>query len=451
MSHEIRTPLNAILGYAQLMARDPSLGTDSKANLGIIGRSGEHLLALINEVLDMSKIEAGRSELKYLTFNLYRMLDDLAAMFHLRAEAKDLRFEMSVSGETVPYVKADEGKIRQTLINLLGNAIKFTKRGHIYLRVTLKQTGADQLWLTIEIEDTGSGMTDEEREKLFEPFQQNQRGFNPQEGTGLGLAISRQYARLMGGDITVSSNPGQGSVFRLEIPIESGDAGVAVRQAAPRHVIGIRPGTNVPRILIADDQFENRDWLVKLLTSVGFSVRGAENGESAIRAWESWRPELILMDVHMPVLDGLEATRRIKADDRGKETAIVVLTASAMDDDRRKVAESGADDFISKPCREDELLERMHDLLDVVYDYDEPSGAAGLHSDTAALSAEQLSQLPLDLVEKLRDATLRGNKRLLDELILGAEDPSCAQALQKLANRYEYDALTRLLEEACRR
>jgi PAS domain S-box-containing protein len=451
MSHEIRTPLNAILGYAQLMARDPSLGTDSKANLGIIGRSGEHLLALINEVLDMSKIEAGRSELKYLTFNLYRMLDDLAAMFHLRAEAKDLRFEMSVSGETVPYVKADEGKIRQTLINLLGNAIKFTKRGHIYLRVTLKQTGADQLWLTIEIEDTGSGMTDEEREKLFEPFQQNQRGFNPQEGTGLGLAISRQYARLMGGDITVSSNPGQGSVFRLEIPIESGDAGVAVRQAAPRHVIGIRPGTNVPRILIADDQFENRDWLVKLLTSVGFSVRGAENGESAIRAWESWRPELILMDVHMPVLDGLEATRRIKADDRGKETAIVVLTASAMDDDRRKVAESGADDFISKPCREDELLERMHDLLDVVYDYDEPSGAAGLHSDTAALSAEQLNRLSPDLVEKLRDATLRGNKRLLDELILGVEDPRCAHALQKLANRYEYDALTRLLEEACRR
>ena len=190
----------------------------------------------------------------------------------------------------------------------------------------------------------------------------------------MGLAISRKYARLMGGDITVTSTPGSGSVFRFEIPIERGDAGVAIRPSAPRRVIGIRAGQEVPRILVVDDQLENRDWLMKLLTSIGFSVRGADNGEAAIRSWEEWNPRLILMDVHMPVMDGLEATRRIKADPRGKETAIVVLTASAMDEDRRTVSQSGADDFLAKPCREDELLEKMRALLNIAYDYEEMTG-----------------------------------------------------------------------------
>jgi signal transduction histidine kinase/DNA-binding response OmpR family regulator len=455
MSHEIRTPLNAILGYAQLMARDPNLGTDAKANLKIIGRSGEHLLILINDVLDMSKIEAGRTELRPLTFNLYRVLDDLAAMFRLRSEAKGLLFDMFVGGEVVPYVKADEGKIRQALINLLGNAIKFTKRGHVKMHVVLGKRVAGQLWLSIRIEDTGPGIADEEQAKLFEPFRQTKREFGTQEGSGLGLAISRQYARLMGGDITVVSRYGHGSSFHFEIPIESGDSGVAIRANTARHVIGIRPGTDVPRILVADDQFENRDWLMKLLTSVGFSVRAAENGELAVRNWESWNADLILMDVHMPVMDGLEATRRIKADPRGKETAIVALTASALDDDRRKAAQSGADDFISKPCREDELFEKMRVLLDITYDYEDLSGTEGPAADGARmLSAEKLRGLPLDLVEELRDATLKGNKRRLDELIgqvVEQEGLPCAHALRELADKYEYDALTRLLDEACRR
>jgi PAS domain S-box-containing protein len=461
MSHEIRTPLNAILGYAQLMARDPNLGPDAKENLKIIGRSGEHLLTLINDVLDMSKIEAGRTELKPLTFNLYSVLNDLSAMFRLRAEAKGLKFEMLVDGEDVPYVVADEGKIRQTLINLLGNAIKFTKRGHIKLHTTLnkKSQGSDkrsddQLWLLCRIEDTGSGMTTEEQEKLFEPFRQTKRGLNTGEGTGLGLAISRQFARLMGGDITVTSSSGQGCIFRFEIPIESGDARVAMRRSASRHVIGLRAGAAVPRILVVDDQFENRDWLLKLLASVGFSARGAENGERAIRDWESWKPELILMDVHMPVMDGLEATRRIKEDPLGKETAIIVLTASAMEDDRRKVAQSRADDFLSKPFREEDLFEKMGALLDITYDYEELSETANQPSNgLPALNSETLGRLPPDLVGKIRDATLDGNKRVLNELIQevgAAGEARCAHALQQLADKYEYDTITRLLEEACR-
>jgi signal transduction histidine kinase len=176
MSHEIRTPMNAILGYAQLMLRDPRLGTEAKVNLKIIGRSGEHLLALINDVLDMSKIEAGRTELSPVTFNLSRLLDDLAAMFRLRAGAKALRFEMLVDGEAVPYVVADEGKIRQVLINLLGNAVKFTQLGQIKLHVALEPREANQLWLSACVEDTGLGITDEEQRKLFEPFSQIRSG-----------------------------------------------------------------------------------------------------------------------------------------------------------------------------------------------------------------------------------------------------------------------------------
>jgi PAS domain S-box-containing protein len=469
MSHEIRTPMNAILGYAQLMLRDPGLGADAKANLKIIGRSGEHLLGLINEVLDMSKIEAGRMELNPTTFSLSALLDDLATMFRLRADAKRLRFEMLVEGESATYVVADEGKLRQALINLLGNAIKFTARGRIKLhvtltrvtsdhvtleQVTLEQGNANRLWLSALFEDTGLGISNEEQGMLFEPFVQIGRGLQSQEGTGLGLAISRKYARLMGGDITVTSTPGTGSIFRLEIPIERGDAGMGIGRSDSRRVTGILAGLEAPRILVVEHHTENRDWLMRLLGAIGFSVRGADNGEAAIRNWEQWNPHLILMDVHMPVMDGLEATRRIKADPREKETVIIVLTASVADDDRLAVSQSGADDFLAKPCRENELLEKMRNALNIAYDYEETRETEIQPvARTAALSAEGLRQLPWELVEELRNATLSGNKKLLDRLILKVPETGNAEsahALQELADGYEYDALTRLLEEACR-
>ncbi len=453
MSHEIRTPMNAILGYAQLMERDPTLGAEARANLKIIGRSGEHLLGLINDVLDMSKIEAGRTELNPATFNLPSLLNDLAAMFRLRAEAKGLRFELFVDGETAPYVLADEGKIRQALINLLGNAIKFTKLGQIRLHVTLDRRNSSEFWMIAQVEDTGPGISDDEQSRLFEPFIQTSRGVSSQEGTGLGLAITRKYTRLMGGEVTVSSAKGIGSIFRLEIPIKLGDAGVAIRRSAPRRVLGLRGKSDPPKILIVDDQLENRDWLMKLLASLGFSVRGAENGEAAIRAWEEWNPGLILMDVHMPVMDGLEATRRIKADSRGKGTVVVSLTASAMDEDRRTSTQSGADDFLAKPCREDELLEKLRTHLNLSYDYEEGTDGQAPSGDEA-LSAARLRQLPRELIEELRNATSSGNKRLLDRLIRRVseiEDAAFASALQKLADRYEYDTLSRSLEEACPR
>jgi CheY-like chemotaxis protein/nitrogen-specific signal transduction histidine kinase len=457
MSHEIRTPMNAILGYAQLMSRDPGLGGDAKTNLKIIGRSGDHLLSLINDVLDISRIEAGHTDLKPAIFSLPNMLDDLAAMFRLRAESGDLLFEMLLDGEVVPYVVADEGRIRQALINLLGNAMKFTSRGRICLHVTLKQRIGGRLWLSARVEDTGCGISEEDQRTLFEPFSQAKGVLaSRQEGTGLGLAITRKCARLMGGDVTVSSSYGKGSIFRFEIPIERADPGVAVRRMVPPRVIGLRAGTEAPRILVVDDQIENRDLLMKLLTLIGFSTRTAADGEAGIRNWEEWDPQLILMNARMPVMDGLEATRRIKADPRGKETVIVTLTAGALVDDRRAAFQSGADDFLTKPYHEDELLSKIGALLNITYDYqkmsegDEGRPPAGVES----LRAEGLGQLPMPLVEELRAATFSGNIRRLGELILqvrataGAES---AHALQELVDNYEYDALARLLEEASHR
>ncbi len=453
MSHEIRTPMNAILGYTQLMLRDPNLSTEAKSNLRIISRSGEHLLSLINDVLDMSKIEAGRAQINPETFSPSRLLGDLNSMFRFRAQAKGLRFEAVMDGEGVPYVVADEGKIRQALINLIGNAIKFTRRGQIAAHVTLEQRITNQLWLSARVEDTGPGISVEDQKRLFEPFCQAKDALNTSEGTGLGLAITRRYARLMGGDVTVSSRVGSGSVFLLEVPVERGDAGVAAKQSPPRRVIGLTAEMRGPKILIVDDQIENRDWLAKLLTSIGFSVRSADNGEAAIRNWEEWKPQLILMDMHMPVMDGLEATRKIKGNPRGKETVIVALTASAMDDDREAAFQSGANDFLSKPCHEDELLKTIGDRLNIEYEYEEKNrdDESRLHAEGEALSAERLGILPQELLNKLRNATLAGDKKELDRLILEIgeiADVGIAQLLQGLANNYDYDALTRLLDAA---
>jgi signal transduction histidine kinase len=261
VSHEIRTPMNAILGCAQLMSRDLELGTNAKANLKIIRHSGEHLISLITDILDMSKIEAGRTDLNPVTFNFSRLVENLASMFRFAAHAKGLQLEVIVDGDSVVYLVGDEGKIRQVLINLLGNAIKFTARGQIKLHITLQRRNANQLWLSARVQDTGSGITEEQQGKLFQPFSQIKRGLKAQEGTGLGLAIGRGYARLMGGDITVTSTLGEGSIFCFEIPIEPDERAAGITQS----VFSERMNLNTEPFLVVDDQSGRRERYVSPL------------------------------------------------------------------------------------------------------------------------------------------------------------------------------------------
>jgi PAS domain S-box-containing protein len=449
MSHEIRTPMNAILGYTQLLLRDPKLEGPARANLEIIGRSGEHLLTLLNDILDVSKIEAGRAEVRLTTFHLPRLLDDLAALFLLRAESKALRFEM-LTDATKVYLSADEGKLRQAMVNLVGNAVKFTVRGHIKVRVNLQTRSDNRVWLTAQVEDTGPGMTLAEQQMLFQPFSQTERGLNTTGGSGLGLFISRNYARLMGGDISVSSKPGEGSIFQLEIPVELSGSG-GYKPAVTRRVRHLSAGTPTTNILVVDDLFENRDWLIKLLSAVGFSVFDGDNGATAIRIWEQSKPDLILMDVHMPVMDGLEATRRIKATPLGQQTPIVVISASALDQDRARIEKSGADDFIMKPCLEDRLLETIAAHLKVSYEYEEIAEAESfVDRDTN----RDLDQIPQNLVAELEDAVSDGNTDLMNRLITevrNSEASASAAALQELVDNYDYDSLLALLAKVSHR
>jgi PAS domain S-box-containing protein len=469
MSHEIRTPMNAILGYSQLMLRDNSLGNEAMENLKVIKRSGEHLLNIINNILDMSKIESGHLDVTPKTFNLPAHVHDLEAMFRLPAEAKEVQFEVFLTGDDpVGYITADEGKIRQVLINLLGNAVKFTERGRIALRVSLnirnaqvgKDQGKDRLWLSAVVEDTGIGMSSAELTTLFQPFVQGEGGRHVQRGgTGLGLAISREVARAMGGDITVASRLGGGSTFRFEVPVERAAAGEFPRLPGSRgRVLGIRAEQDAPRILIADDMPDNREWLTRLLSALGFSVRSVENGESAVRVWTEWNPRLILMDVHMPGMNGLEATRRIRSSPSGDGTAIIALTADATEEQHTKAFAHGVDSFISKPCAEDELLETiLRHLPGIAYTYqnETPGGDNGnaVAATPGDSDAEKPLEVPADLVLQMQEAIADGDKALLDRLIRATEERGnvrSARVLRQLANLYKYERIAEVLEKTCR-
>ena len=458
MSHEIRTPMNAVLGYAQLMLRDPSLSERAKKNLNIINRSGEHLLDLINEILIMSKIEAGLVELHPVPFDLAALLTDLAAMFRLRAEAKGLWLEVHLDGEPGCRIVADQSKIREVLINLLGNAVKFTEAGKIRLQVSmlgrpeLGRSGGD-FALSIQVEDTGVGIAAAEQSKLFRPFVQTQSGLASQGGTGLGLAISQEFVRLMGGEIAVSSEVGQGSIFQFEIPVHEDTVTVLAEQPVANRVIGLGPKCPAPQVLIVDDQAHARGWLADLLKSIGFRVRQADRGEVAIQICREWKPQLILMDIQMPGINGLEASRIVKAEADGQPPVIIALTASATDQERDTVMSSGnLDDFLSKPCREDALLEMIRTHLNLDYRYAIQETVQGLDSSEvrAPMSgAALLSELPASWIAELSDAVMNGEKDRLDHLIqrVGERCAPAARSLQELADRYEYDTLARWFEE----
>ena len=442
MSHEIRTPMNAILGFSQLMLRDQDLTPRQCQYLGTINRSGEHLLALINDILEMSKIEAGRTTLNPTTFDLPGLLKDLEMMFRVRTDEKKLSFSVEMIGDVPRYIVTDINKLRQVFINVLGNAVKFTEQGGIALRVRADREGGTGPVLRVEIEDTGPGISPDDQDKLFRHFEQTKTGQQAGTGTGLGLAISREFVRLMGGDITVNSRVGKGSAFVIHLPLKEGEAQAVQAKDTPRQVLRLQPGQATCRVLIADDIEDNRQLLAQLLAPVGFEIRLATNGAEAVQEFEEWRPRLILMDFRMPVMDGREAIARIRTMAGGEDPKIIAVTASAMDENRQELMEIGADDFLSKPFREAELFQKIHAHVGVEYVYAEPL-AAGAQEEAAELTAESLSGWPQGLIDPMREAVITAD---LDQLLtriqeVKARDPRVAQELRRLAEGFQYQKL----------
>ncbi len=401
MSHELRTPLNGVLGFAQLLNRRKERDAEDREGLAIIMKSGEHLLNLINDVLSLSKIEAGHVTLDREPFDLETLVHDVESVLRFRAEEKKLQLTCTIGGHPPRAVLGDEGKLRQILINLLGNAVKFTDRGSVSLRASWANGCA-----TFDVEDTGSGIAREELPRLFEPFVQTESGHRTKEGTGLGLALSRDLARLMGGDITVESTPGSGSTFRVEISLPEAAAGALVIAKDQRRVARLAPGQDAVRILVVDDTPLNRMVLTKLLVSVGFAVRDAGSGDEALQIWETWQPHLIWMDKRMHGLDGLEVTRRIRAREkaeRRKRVPILALSASALEHERGEIIEAGCDDFVPKPYRESTIFAKIREHLGVRYVYDD---------EAPPLSAEGRSVLLVDddsICRQIAQELLRGH------------------------------------------
>jgi signal transduction histidine kinase/DNA-binding NarL/FixJ family response regulator len=460
MSHELRSPLNAVLGFSQLTLRSSSLPPDQRENVGIIYRSGEYLLTLINNILDISKIEAGKTTLNLKSFNLHRLLSDLEDMLYLRAESKDVLLTVTHSDDLPQYIQADEMKLRQVLINLLSNGIKFTQAGSVSLHVSIHPPSpmplvlpaqtlpAATLPIYFEVRDTGIGIAPEELPHLFEAFTQTQAGKESQEGTGLGLAISRKFIHLMGGDIAVSSELGVGTAIAFYIQASLSEAAPLDLQPARRRVLGLAPGQPTYRILVVDDKQVNRRLLVKLLSPLGFEVREASNGLEGIEIWNDWEPHLIWMDMRMPVMDGYEATQRIKATTKGQATAVIALTASVLEEEKVVILSAGCDDFLRKPFHEQNIFDAIAKHLGVVFLYDESKLGSREQEPPANLHSPDLQDLPDDWKAALYTAALEADSAQVEALIaqVSMTHAALSQDLSQWSHQFRFDKILEWIE-----
>jgi signal transduction histidine kinase/CheY-like chemotaxis protein len=446
MSHELRTPLNAILGYSQLMQRDLSLVPEYYEYLDTIKNSGEHLLTLINDVLAISKIEAGQTTIESTTFDLRSMLRDLKRMFASNMDSKGLLFE--VTGiDTVPqYVVTDEHKLRQALVNLLSNALKFTDQGGVTMRVAIQDGTADGMRLKVEVEDTGVGIAEDELDKVFAYFEQTASGKAKKSGTGLGLALSRDFTHMMGGDLRVTSNEDKGSIFYLTIDIRQGSRSDITEEISKPRVVGLAPGQETPRILVVEDIEASRTMLVKILKMVGFYVQDAVNGKEAVEIFHQWQPDFIWMDVRMPVMDGLEATRLIKESKTGTSTIVAALTAHALEEERENILSAGCDDFVRKPFREQDIFDVMQKHLGLNYVYEDTRDEVRPDISKVEIGPEQLAALPDDLISQLHQAALGLNTEQSQMLIeqIKSINMHLARKLDVLVRNFAFDILQKL-------
>ena len=381
MSHELRTPLNAIQGFAQLLHRDPHLNSTQHQKVTTILRSSEHLLSLINDILDLSKAEVfGQININETSFHLPNLLLELIEMFQWKAQEKFVRLSIESDPDLPTLIKSDRLRLRQILMNLLSNAIKFTSEGAVILRTKVLSKPTEGFWLIqFEVQDSGIGITAEELTTLFQPFVQTQSGRKASEGTGLGLSISRTYAERMGGTLTAQSTYGVGSTFTLRLAFACPKVSEPIDLHPDRCWI-LAPDQPEWRILVVDDQPDSRETLAEQLTLMGFVINRASNGVEAIDRWRNFKPHVIFMDIRMPQLDGLQATRHIRETEQqfiapstiapstiAPSTIIVACSASLMEDDRPLVMEWGCNDFLAKPIEEKALLEILQNHLDLAW------------------------------------------------------------------------------------
>jgi len=454
MSHELRSPLNAILGFSQLTLRSRGLSQEQAENLGIVNRSGEHLLTLINNVLDLSKIESGKITLNEKNFDLHRLLEDMEDMFHLKARDKGLQLAWDRASELPRYIRTDQVKLRQVLINLLNNALKFTQEGGVSVRARLADRvpeDREKTAIRMEVEDTGAGIAPEELDRVFEAFGQSSTGKQAQEGTGLGLPISRQFVRLMGGDMGVSSQVGRGTVFYFDIAVREVAAGSIEDSKPSRQVIALEPHQPRYRILIVDDKPINRQLLIKQLNPLGFELREASNGQEALEIFSQWSPHLIWMDMRMPVMDGYEATRLLKAGPKGQATPVIALTASVLEEERAVVMGAGCDDFLRKPYREKDIWEMMSKHLGVRYVWEggETERPETRESDGEVLTAAAIKALPGEWVASLSQGLLEGDIDLMAAIVekISTQNASLAEALEACLHNFEFEKVLALIQE----
>ncbi len=438
MSHELRTPLGAILGFSQLIAKDKRLTLDHKESVDVIQQSGEHLLVLINDVLSIAKIEAGEVTLDPSVFGFADLVRGVAQILGGRARAKGLRLVSDV-GPTIPAsVRGDEGKVRQILLNLVANAIKFTEKGGVSLRGEWNDGRA-----TFEVTDTGIGIDAGDLAKLFAPFAQTVAGSRAAEGTGLGLAISRSFARMMGGDVTATSVVGEGTTFKVEIALDAAtEPHARDRERVP---IAILPTSGPYVALIADDTRENRALLRRLLERVGgFDVHEVTSGEEAVAACEALRPDVVFMDLRMGGIDGAEATRQVRAKESGRRAVILALSASAFEHDRNGLLAAGCNDFVAKPYRESTLFAKLEEHLGARFVYEEPTaGVVDGDASDMVVTRDRLRALPPEVRADLVTAAKGGDVREARVAVAAVAllDADLGRALKTLVDGFRFEEI----------
>ena len=441
MSHELRTPLNGIMGYAQILQRSKFLNEEERSRINVIYQCGSHLLTLINDILDLSKIEAQKVELMPTDFHFPAFLQGVAEMCRIRAEIKGIHFHFPSSPELPIGIRADEKRLRQVLINLLSNAIKFTDEGSVTFIVSFATEGK----IRFEVRDTGTGIAQEQLQAIFQPFEQVGDRRRHTEGTGLGLAISQRIVELMGSTIQVQSEMNVGSIFWFDANISPADEWVKTSQIDDRgQIIGIKD--RQPKIVVVDDKWANRSVISNLLSPIGFEVSEANDGQEGWEKILEVQPDLIVTDLLMPELDGFELIKRVRESENFKDLIIIVSSASVFETDQYRSLEAGANTFIAKPVQATELLQKLQQYLDLEWVYEANEAPLAIGSDT-----NELIPPPATSMEILDELAMKGNFREIvkQAVLLEQIDPKYipfAKRLHQMAKDFQDEEILRFIQ-----